>query len=298
MVEVNLTGKRIIVTGANSGIGFEAAKDFGNRGAEVILAVRNEQKGKIAKEAIIKENPRASIEVMILDLADLASIREFARNFSSRYHSLDILINNAGVMVPPFQQTKDGFEMQFGSNHLGHFALTGLLLPLLKKTEGSRVISLSSIAHRGGFINFDNLDGAKGYKPMEFYRQSKLATLLFAKELDKRLKQHGISTISLACHPGISATNLFKLGKRDAPEFMKKFATLFFQPADKGALPTIYSATEKSLMGGEYIGPNGRGNIKGLPALETPAQAVYYPDTMHKLWEVSEKLTGITYDFS
>ncbi|MDF2859079.1 MAG: short-chain dehydrogenase [Neobacillus sp.] len=298
MVAENLAGKRIIVTGANSGIGFEAAKDFGNGGAEVILAVRNEQKGKQAKEAILKINPQASVEVMILDLADLASIREFAKNFITRYQALDILVNNAGVMVPPYQQTKDGFEMQFGSNHLGHFALTGLLLPLLKKTEGSRVISLSSIAHRGGSISFDNLDGAKGYKPMAFYRQSKLATLLFAKELDNRLKQHGITTISLACHPGISTTNLFKLGKRDAPEFMKKLATLFFQPADRGALPTIYAASEKGLTGGEYIGPNGRGNIKGLPALETPAKEVYTIDTMKKLWVVSEKLTGVTYDFS
>jgi NAD(P)-dependent dehydrogenase (short-subunit alcohol dehydrogenase family) len=298
MVAENLTGKRIIVTGANSGIGFEAAKDFSNRGAEVILAVRNEQKGKKAQEAILKENPQALVEVMILDLADLASIREFERNFRTRYQTLDRLINNAGVMVPPYQQTKDGFEMQFGSNHLGHFALTGLLLPLLKKTEGSRIVSLSSIAHRGGSIYFDNLDGAKGYKPMAFYRQSKLATLLFAKELDNRLKQHGITTISLACHPGISTTNLFKLGKRDAPEFMKKFATLFFQPADRGALPTIYAATEKGITGGEYIGPNGRGNIKGLPALETPAQEVYNPGTMKKLWEVSEKLTGVIYDFS
>ncbi len=203
MVEETLIGKRIIVTGANSGIGFEAAKAFGKRGAEVILAVRNEQKGQQAKEAILKLNPQALVDVMILDLADLASIREFSYDFSNRYHSLDILINNAGVMVPPYQQTKDGFELQFGSNHLGHFALTGLLLPLLKKTEESRVISLSSIAHRGGTIYFDNLDGSKGYKPMEFYRQSKLATLLFAKELDRRLKQHGITTISLACHPGI-----------------------------------------------------------------------------------------------
>jgi NAD(P)-dependent dehydrogenase (short-subunit alcohol dehydrogenase family) len=298
MVAENLAGKRIIVTGANSGIGFEAAKDFSNRGAEVILAVRNDQKGKKAQEAILKENPQALVEVMKLDLADLASIREFARKFSTRYQTLDRLINNAGVMVPPYQQTKDGFEMQFGSNHLGHFALTGLLLPLLKKTEGSRIVSLSSIAHRGGSIYFDNLDGAKGYKPMAFYRQSKLATLLFAKELDNRLKQHRITTISLACHPGISTTNLFKLGKRDAPEFLKKFATLFFQPADRGALPTIYAATDKGLTGGEYIGPKGRGNVKGLPALETPAPGVYNPDSMKKLWEVSEKLTGVIYDFS
>jgi len=213
------------------------------------------------------------------------------------FHSLDILINNAGVMVPPYQQTKDGFELQFGSNHLGHFALTGLLLPLLKKTPNSRVISLSSIAHRGGAIFFDNLDGSKGYKPMMFYRQSKLATLLFAKELDQRLKQHGISTISLACHPGVSATNLFKIGKRDAPAYLKSIVNLFLQPAHMGALPTVYAATEKSLTGGEYIGPDGKGNRKGNPKIETPASGVYNAETMKKLWEVSETLTGVTFDF-
>jgi NAD(P)-dependent dehydrogenase (short-subunit alcohol dehydrogenase family) len=298
MINKELFGKIIIVTGANSGIGFEAAKALSQKGAQVISAVRNEQKGESAIESIQKEYPQASLKVMKLDLADLASIREFANTFRKQFASLDTLINNAGVMVPPYQLTKDGFELQFGSNHLGHFALTGLLLPLLKKTPKSRVISLSSIAHRGGSIFFDNLDGSKGYKAMEFYRQSKLATLLFAKELDQRLKQHGISTISLACHPGISTTNLFKIGKKDAPAFLKGFANLFLQSAAIGALPTIYAATENSLIGGEYIGPDGKGNRKGNPAIETPARGVYNADTMKKLWEVSLALTGVTYDFS
>jgi NAD(P)-dependent dehydrogenase (short-subunit alcohol dehydrogenase family) len=294
----DLAGKRIIITGANSGIGFEAAKALSKQGNEIILAVRNEQKGQTAVESILKENPHASLKVMKLDLADLASVREFAKDFSNRFASLDILINNAGVMVPPYQQTKDGFELQFGSNHLGHFALTGLLLPLLKKTPNSRVISLSSIAHRGGSIFFDNLDGSKGYKAMMFYRQSKLATLLFAKELDQRLKQHGISTISLACHPGISTTNLFKIGKKDAPAYLKSLMNLIFQPPGKGALPTIYAATELSLTGGEYIGPDGKGNRKGKPVLETPAPGVYNQETMKRLWDVSETLTGVTFNFS
>ena len=297
MINQELAGKRIIITGANSGIGFEAVKALSKKGAEIILAVRNEQKGKTAVESIQKEYTQAALKVMRLDLADLASVSEFAKDFSERFHSLDILINNAGVMVPPYQQTKDGFELQFGSNHLGHFALTGLLLPLLKKTPNSRVISLSSIAHRGGTIFFDNLDGSKGYKPMMFYRQSKLATLLFAKELDQRLKQHGISTISLACHPGVSATNLFKIGKRDAPAYLKSIANLFLQPAYMGALPTVYAATEKSLTGGEYIGPDGKGNRKGNPEIETPASGVYNAEIMKKLWEVSETLTGVTFDF-
>ncbi|HEY2420604.1 MAG TPA: oxidoreductase [Neobacillus sp.] len=298
MINKELYGKIIIITGANSGIGFEAAKALSQKGAQVILAVRNEQKGESAIESIQKEYPQASLKVMKLDLADLASIREFANAFRKQLASLDILINNAGVMVPPYQLTKDGFELQFGSNHLGHFALTGLLLPLLKKSPKSRVISLSSIAHRGGSIFFDNLDGSKGYKAMEFYRQSKLATLLFAKELDQRLKQHGISTISLACHPGISTTNLFKIGKKDAPAFLKSFANLFLQSAAMGALPTIYAATENNLIGGEYIGPDGKGNRKGNPAIEIPARGVYNADTMKKLWEVSVALTGVTYDFS
>lgn len=294
----DLTGKRVIITGANSGIGFEAAKSLSQRGAEVILAVRDIQKGKAAVESILQVHQQAKLKIMKLDLADLASVRELAKNICIQFNSLDILINNAGVMVPPLQKTKDGFELQFGSNHLGHFALTGLLLPLLKKTPNSRVVSISSIAHRGGSIFFDNLDGSKGYKPMEFYRQSKLANLLFAKELDLRLKQHGIKVLSLACHPGISTTNIFKLGKRDAPNFLKKIATLFLQSAERGALPTIYAATEKSLMGGEYIGPDGKENRKGNPTIEIPAEGVYNPETMKNLWELSESLTGVIYDFS
>jgi NAD(P)-dependent dehydrogenase (short-subunit alcohol dehydrogenase family) len=298
LINQELAGKRVIITGANSGIGYEAAKALSKKGAEIILAVRNEQKGQYAVETILRESPQASLKVMKLDLADLASVRKFATDFSNQYNSLDILINNAGVMVPPHQQTKDGFELQFGSNHLGHFALTGLLMPLLKKTLHSRVVSLSSIAHRGGAIFFDNLDGSKGYKAMKFYRQSKLATLLFAKELDQRLKRHGISTISLACHPGISTTNLFKIGKKDAPSYLKSLMNLFLQSANMGALPTVYAATEKGLTGGEYIGPDGKGNRKGNPIIETPASGVYNAETMKKLWEVSEKLTGVTFDFS
>lgn len=298
MINQNLTGKRIVITGANSGIGFEAAKVLAGRGAEVILAVRNVQKGQLAINAIQKEHPHASVFVMELNLSDLGNVRKFVGAFNKRFDSLDILINNAGVMTPPYQKTKDGFELQFGTNHLGHFALTGLLLPLLIKNPNSRVVTLSSIAHRGTSIFFDNLDGSKGYKAMRFYGQSKLANLLFAKELDIRFKQHGISAISIACHPGISSTNLFKVRKKDAPAYLKALMKIIFQPAEKGALPTIYAATESSLMGGEYIGPDGRGNRKGNPAIETPAPGVYNPETMQKLWEVSEKLTGVVFDFN
>lgn len=297
LINQDLTGKRVIITGANSGIGLEAAKVLAGEGAEVVLAVRNEQKGRLATEAILKEHPKAVLKVMQLNLSDLTSVRSFAESYSNQFHTLDILINNAGVMIPPYSKTKDGFEMQFGTNHLGHFALTGLLLPLLKKTANSRVVTISSLAHRRATIFFDNLDGSKGYKAMKFYGQSKLANLLFAKELDNRLKQHSISTLSLACHPGISSTNLFKVREKDAPWYLKTLMNVFLQPADKGALPTIHAATENSLRGGEYIGPDGRGNRKGNPAIETPASGVYHPETMQKLWELSEKLTGVRFEF-
>jgi NAD(P)-dependent dehydrogenase (short-subunit alcohol dehydrogenase family) len=297
LLKEHLAGNIIIITGANSGIGLEAAKTLAGRGAHVILAVRNEEKGHSAVDHIKKVTPQASVEIMKLDLADLNSISTFAESFKKKYDSLNTLINNAGVMIPPYGKTKDGFELQFGSNHLGHFALTGLLLPVLKNTPGSRIVTLSSIAHRGAQIDFDNLDGSKGYKPMKFYGQSKLANLLFARELDNRLKEQGINAISIACHPGISNTNLFKLGRSETPGFMKSLMKMFFQPAEKGALPTIYAATEDSLKGGEYIGPDGRGNRKGNPAIETPAAEVYNKDTITELWGVSEKLTGVKFEF-
>ncbi|TWT05318.1 SDR family NAD(P)-dependent oxidoreductase [Planococcus sp. CPCC 101016] len=293
-----LTGKTAIITGANSGIGLEAAKVFADRGAKIIMAVRDTAKGEAARDLILSTKQEAFITVMKLDLADLANVRKFAESFKDKYDSLDLLINNAGVMTPPYSKTKDGFELQFGSNHLGHFALTGLLLPLLKKTPGSRVVSLSSLAHKGAAINFDNLDGTKGYKPMKFYSQSKLANLLFAQELDKRFKENGLQSLSLACHPGISATNLFKFGKRDAPEFLKSLMHNFLQPPDMGALPTIYAATEPQLKGGEYIGPDGKGQRKGYPALDTPHASAGDKAVSQKLWAVSEKLTGVTFDFS
>lgn len=293
-----LTGKTAIITGANSGIGLEAAKDFAKNGAYVVMAVRNIEKGEQARQTILQQYPQAEIEVMGLDLADLSSVREFANRFTSKHNSLHFLINNAGVMVPPYSKTKDGFELQFGSNHLGHFALTGLLLPILKNTPDSRIVTVSSLAHKGASIFFDNLDGSKGYKAMKFYGQSKLANLMFAIELDKRLKQHGLYTKSLACHPGISSTNLFKIGKQDSPKFIKWLMDKFLQSAEMGALPTIFAATEPSLVGGEYIGPDGHGRRRGYPALDRPHRVASDVETSKKLWELSEKLTGVKFDFS
>lgn len=293
-----LTGKTAIITGANSGIGLEAMKVFIDEGVKVIMAVRNEEKAQAEKAWILAGQPEAKIEIMHLDLADLSSVRAFAEGVKAKLENLDLLINNAGVMTPPYSKTKDGFEMQFGGNHLGHFALTGLLLPLLITTEGSRVVTLSSLAHKGASIDFDNLDGSKGYKAMKFYQQSKLANLLFAQELDKRLKQHGLPTISIGCHPGISATNLFKFGKSDAPGWLKTLMHRFLQPPEMGALPTVYAATDPNLKGGEYIGPDGKGQRKGYPAIDTPHASANDQAVSARLWEVSEQLTGVTFPFS
>jgi NAD(P)-dependent dehydrogenase (short-subunit alcohol dehydrogenase family) len=290
-----MKNKLVVITGANSGLGLETAKYFISTGYRVVMAVRNVTKGEAAKQQLLKLFPEASIDVLTLDLASLSSVRAFVDSFSEKYDSLDLLINNAGVMVPPFTQTKEGFELQFGSNHLGHFALTGLLLPFLEKGVEPRVVTLSSIAHRGGVIDFTNLDGSKGYKAMKFYCQSKLANLLFAKELDERLKRNGYQTISLAAHPGISNTNLFRIGKETTPWYIKPFMKIAGQPAEKGALPTIMAATDKQLAGGEFIGPDGIGNRKGNPTIEIPRAHVYNQDTMKKLWDVSEQLTSVYY---
>lgn len=298
MAKQEVKNKNIIITGANSGIGYEAANVLAKQGADVVLAVRNEEKGREAAQHIEREHKEAKVSVMKLDLADLASVKKFADSYKERFGGLDILINNAGVMIPPYQKTKDGFELQFGGNHLGHFALTGHLLPLLKATPSARVVTLSSIAHRGASIHFDNLDGSKGYKAMKFYGQSKLANLLFAKEFDNRLKRAGINAISVACHPGISATNLFKIGGERMQPALSFVLRRFFQAPEMGVLPTPYAATEETLKGGEYIGPDGRGNRKGHPAIEMPAKGVYDEKTMKKLWDVSEELTGIVFDFS
>ncbi|WP_026693946.1 oxidoreductase [Peribacillus kribbensis] len=290
--------KTAIITGANSGIGFEAAKILADKGYKVVLAVRNMEKGRNAASEIQRLIPAAELDVRKLDLADLESVHQFADHLVDDYSSLGILINNAGVMVPPYQKTRDGFELQFGSNHLGHFALTGLLLPLLKASGSSRVVTLSSLAHKGAVIDFTNLDGSSGYKPMKFYGQSKLSNLLFSKELDQRFKEHQLAVKSIACHPGISATNLFKIGGRDAPGILKKMSSLFLQPAEMGALPTVFAALNEDLQGGEYIGPDGKGARKGYPAIEIPAQGVYNQEIMSRLWDVSEQLTHVTYDFS
>ncbi|XKE95586.1 SDR family oxidoreductase [Metaplanococcus flavidus] len=287
-----------IITGANSGIGLETAKVLAGKAIHIIMAVRNEAKGAAASKEILALHPDASVEIKMLDVADLASVHSFADKILRDFASLDLLINNAGVMMPPYSKTKDGFEMQFGSNHLGHFALTAKLFPLLDRTPGSRIVTTGSLAHNRGAIDFDNLDGSKGYKAKKFYNQSKLANMLFALELDRLLKKHGSGTISVICHPGISATNIFKLGKKDAPLFLRNVVNKYYlQPPTMGALATVYAATDPDLTGGEYIGPDGPGRRKGYPALETPHPSALDEEVAKRLWKVSEGLTGVKFDF-
>lgn len=292
----DLKGKMVIVTGGASGIGFSASEVLASRGADLVMAVRNTAKGEKAAERIRAKQAASSVTVMHLDLGDLASVKQFATEFSSRFDRLDLLINNAGVMVPPYTKTKDGFELQFGTNHLGHFALTAHLLPMVMATPLSRIVTVSSIAARRAKINFANLDGSKGYSPMPFYRQSKLSNLLFAIELQNRLERAGSSAISVACHPGISVTNLLSRGSgKETGAVMKWIMGIVAQPADRGALPTLYAATHPDLRGGEYIGPDGPGNTKGYPVLNSDPAKLFDQALATRLWDVSEKLTGVRF---
>jgi len=295
-------GKLVVITGANSGIGFEAAKALAGKGAHVILAVRSDTKGQAAVEKIRAAYPRAQVEFDILDLADLASVRSFAERFVSRYAALPLLINNAGVMATPYRRTADGFELQFGTNHLGHFALTGLLLPVILAAPGARVVTVSSMAHSFGQINFDNLDGSKGYQRWMAYSQSKLANLLFAYELQRRFASAGAGAISLACHPGYADTELQKVGPRmdgfALGELMSGMLNrVFAQSAAMGALPTLYAATAPEAHGGDFIGPDGLGGARGYPVPQRSNARSYDPALARRLWEVSERLTGVRYAF-
>jgi NAD(P)-dependent dehydrogenase (short-subunit alcohol dehydrogenase family) len=297
------SGRLALITGSNSGIGLEAAKALAGKGARVIIAVRSAEKGAAAADTIRMAHPAASVEVMALDLADLASVRRFAAAILGRGEPLHMLINNAGVMALPFRKTADGFEMQFGTNHLGHFALTGLLLPAILAAPGARVVTVSSGLHQGGAINFANLDGAKGYDRGRAYSQSKLANLLFAYELQRKLASAGSGAISLGCHPGYAATNLQQAGPRmegsSFGEAMMGLANaLLAQSAAMGALPTLYAATSPDANGCDYIGPRDFGGWRGYPAKVRSSDRSYDEATARRLWEVSEQLTGVRYAFT
>jgi NAD(P)-dependent dehydrogenase (short-subunit alcohol dehydrogenase family) len=295
------TGKTALITGANSGIGYAAALELAGKGAHVVLACRDSARGLAAVESIRAACPTASVSLEILDLADLASIRACAASVRSTRATLDLLINNAGIMAIPRCTTADGFEMQFGTNHLGHFALTGLLLDRVLAAPAGRIVTVSSNAHKFGALRFDDLQSERHYRKWLVYSQSKLANLLFAYALDRRLRAAGARAISVACHPGYAATNLQGVGPRmqGSPigEAIMRFANrAFAQPAAMGALPTLYAATAPDVHGGDYIGPGGFAEQAGYPKQVRSNRRSRDTDTQDRLWAVSEQLTGVSYE--
>jgi NAD(P)-dependent dehydrogenase (short-subunit alcohol dehydrogenase family) len=282
------TGRTAIITGSNSGIGFETARVLAGKGATVVMACRNLEKANPKANEIRAAHPSADVDVMQLDLSNLDSVQRFADAFRSKHSRLDLLINNAGIMVPPYGKTTQGFETQFGVNHLGHFALTGSLLDRLTNTPGARIVTVSSVAHLMGKIDFANLNWEKGYKAQAAYGQSKLANLLFTYELQRRLAAAGKDTLAVAAHPGWTDTNLQAHAK--AVKFMNRF---FAQNALMGALPTLYAATEPSVHGAEYFGPSGFMEMNGPPKKVKSNRRSHDRNVAERLWNVSEELTGV-----
>ena len=283
-------GRLAVVTGANTGLGFETAQALATRGASVVLAVRNVEKGKQAAARIAAAAPGATVTVQELDLSSLDSVRAAAAELRAGHPRIDLLICNAGVMYPPKQTTHDGFELQFGTNHLGHFALTGLLLEQMLPVPGSRVVTVSSVGHRiRAGINFDDLQWERSYSRVRAYGQSKLANLMFTYELQRRLSGAG-TTIAVAAHPGFAATELM----RHTP--MAAVVTpLFSQNAAMGALPVLRAATDPGVVGGQYYGPGGFLGLRGYPKLAASSRRSHDAAVQRRLWAVSEDLTGVTF---
>ena len=284
-------GRVAVVTGANTGLGFETAKVLAGLQMTVILACRNAQKAEEAKASILKDIPDASLDFIALDLNALSSVKAFADAFCSRYQRLDLLINNAGLMMPPYSKTSDGFESQIGANYLGHFALTGHLLEVINQTPDARIVTLSSIAHRRGTIQLDDLHFEKNYIRKVAYGQSKLACLMFAYELQRRLQTSGSKTISVAAHPGIAVTDL----GRYFPQFLSPFMRFFFQSAYAGAQPTLYAALGDDIQGGDYCGPDGKGERRGAATKVGSSKRSRDVDMADKLWRLSEDLVKVSY---
>lgn len=294
-----LTNKVALVTGANGGLGLETARGLAARGAQVVLACRGAEKAQQAMEQIRATVPKAKLEFAPLDLSDLASVRACAANFKVRHSRLHILCNNAGVMGLPYAQTKDGFEMLFGTNHLGHFALTGELLDMLIKSPHSRVVTVSSVAHKIGKLHFEDLNWEKRrYSRRGAYGQSKLANLMFAIELDRRLRKAGLDVISVASHPGYSSTNIGFSGS-GKESFVGRMVTLgnnlIAQTADRGALPSLYAATAEDVQGGDYIGPEGPLEFRGPPVRVHPRPKAKDEAAAAHLWKLSEEMTDVRY---
>ncbi|MDQ6777488.1 MAG: oxidoreductase [Actinomycetota bacterium] len=294
------TGRLAVVTGANSGLGLVAARELARAGATVIVACRNAAKGEQALDTIRSAVPGARTEVQQLDLADLASVRAFAARVTEANERVDLLINNAGIMAPPRRTTVDGFESQLGTNHLGHFALTGLLLAPLLAAPNPRVVTLSSAVHGIGRIDFDDLQSERRYQRWRAYGQSKLANLLFTFELQHRASAAETDLESMAAHPGYAATNLQTAGPEVAVERwgMALANRVIAQNADMGALPTLYAATVPDLPGGTFVGPGAWRGMRGYPRVTTAGAHAYDTGTAIRLWQVSEELTGVHYDFA
>lgn len=298
----NLTGKIIVVTGANSGLGFESAKAFAQKGATVVMAVRNLQKGDEARQDILKAHPKAMLDLMALDNASLASVRTFADAFTAKYNQLDILLNNAGVMAIPRQETVDGFEIQLGVNHLGHFALTGLLLNVIIKTPKARIHNVTSSANFTGTINFDDLMGKQSYSRWGAYGQSKLANVFFTFELQKRLSAAGVDTITNTSHPGLvignlQANSVAQSGTSVEALLYRIAQPLMAQDISMGVLCQLYGCTAIDAKNGVFYGPR-RFNLRGYPAEKKANKAAYDANALKRFWEISEKLTGVAYSFS
>ena len=298
----SLTGKVAVVTGGNSGIGRSAARELARYGATVVLACRNQKKAAIARDGIRSAAPGSIVEVAELDLADLASVRAFADGFLRKRTPLDILVNNAGRMVPggKRQVTKDGFELTIGGNHLGHYALTGLLLPAILDAPHARVVTVSSIAHQRARIDFGDLQyERRKYRPFQAYAQSKLANLMFALELDRRLRLTGAHAASIAVHPGLSTTDFAANGPGAGNPLITAATNVAFaiagQSADRGAFPTLYAATDPHAEGGKYYGPGGFQQFHGYPVELKAEPQAYDQPAAARLWDLSEKLTGVVY---
>ena len=294
----DLSDLRVLITGATSGIGLETARALAEHGATIIIGARDDMKAEQTLQSIRSDTPDAQISSLHLDLASLESIRRFSDEVSEQHSAIDLLINNAGVMLLPYGVTDDGFELHFGTNHLGHFALTGLLLPTLERASSPRIVTVASLAHREATLDLDDLhdnDGAT-YQPMAAYRRSKLANLVFGYELDRRLRAAGMKGRSVAAHPGLTDTNLANhLGDRLWWKVVRPAIGLLIQKPDVGALPTIRAGLDPNLTGGEYVGPGRLRETFGPPVVVDSTPESHDQDLAERLWNVSAELTGVRY---
>lgn len=293
-------GKVAIVTGANSGLGYYTALGLAQKGCEVVMACRSMERGEIARKELLEKTPEAKVVLMQLDLADLNGVREFAMAYKKQYDRLDLLMNNAGIMAIPYGKTKDGFEMQFGVNHLGHFVLTAELLSLLKASGPSRIVSVSSLAHKMGAINYEDINWEKNYSKMRAYGMSKLANLLFARELADRISASGSEIKVMAAHPGYADSNLFERGpqmenKNFTVKLTRMANRLVAQTTQMGALPSLYAAISEDAENGAYYGPSGMFEVKGCPKKVNPSKRKVSKQDQERLWDLSESLTGIQF---